>query len=327
MELRMKKKFEVDGEKRKTYLKNNPRERSKLIFYLCLIALPVLQVCIFYIYVNFNSFILAFKNYSYNTDTLGYKVTFAGFQNFVEAWEIFSGNSYMILNSFYLFLTTTVLGLTLALIFSFYIYKGYRGSSVFRVMLFMPQIISSIIFATLFKYIVTDVYKVIAEKLIGEMPLEGLLSNPSTKFITILFYNLWISFGVNMILFSGAMSGIDQSIVESCRLDGANLVKEFWYITIPSIFGTLTTFIIVGLAGIFTNQMNLYDLYGINALDVASFGYYLYVQAAASDVISTMPGTPSYSVLSALGIILTCIIFPVVTLLKKLLLKFGPSTD
>ena len=36
---------------------------SELIFYCCIIALPVLQVLIFYFYVNFNSITMSFKQY------------------------------------------------------------------------------------------------------------------------------------------------------------------------------------------------------------------------------------------------------------------------
>ena len=44
-------------------------DRSELLFYCALIALPILQVVIFYFYVNFNSVLMAFKSYDVMSDT------------------------------------------------------------------------------------------------------------------------------------------------------------------------------------------------------------------------------------------------------------------
>ena len=49
-------------------------KREQLIFYCIMIAIPVIQIAIFYFGVNFNSFILAFKTYT--TDGIKY-----GFDN------------------------------------------------------------------------------------------------------------------------------------------------------------------------------------------------------------------------------------------------------
>ena len=40
-------------------------DKAELIFYISLIAFPLIQVLIFYFVVNFNSFLLAFKDYDY----------------------------------------------------------------------------------------------------------------------------------------------------------------------------------------------------------------------------------------------------------------------
>ena len=55
------------------------RKSKRLIFFICILALPLIQFAIFYLYVNFNSIILAFQNYAQKDGELGYNVTFAGF--------------------------------------------------------------------------------------------------------------------------------------------------------------------------------------------------------------------------------------------------------
>ena len=66
--------------------------------------------------------------------------------NFIKALDMFSKKSFMLSNSAILFATTTFFGMTLSLIFSFYIYKKFLFSGLFKTVLFLPQIISSLIF-------------------------------------------------------------------------------------------------------------------------------------------------------------------------------------
>ena len=136
----------------------------------------------------------------------------------------------MFKNSLLLFFFTTIIGLTLALIFSYYIYKKYPMGEFFRVILFMPKILSGVVFCVLFRYITTDVWGIIAQKWFN-IETIGLLYEEKTQLGTMLFFSVWIGFGVNVLMFSGAMSGIDEAIVESAQLDGTNTVQEFIFIT------------------------------------------------------------------------------------------------
>ena len=298
------------------------REKKRLIFYSLIMFLPLLQFCIFYIYVNFNSFLMAFQK----TDGLTYQTTFAGFENFEKAWETLVARPYLVENSLVLFALVTVFGISLALIFSFYLYKKYPASGLFKVILFLPKIIPSIVFAIIFNYMVSDAYPALVQKLTGVKPAGLFSASLASKWGSVLFYNVWISFGVNVILFTGAMSGIDESIVESAKLDGVNIVQEFCRITVPMIFPTLVTFIVVGLSGLFTHQASLYTLFGTSAQDVGTVGYYIYLNAKNSDLVAKSSYL-SYHETAAMGLIFTFIIFPITMIVRKLLTRFGPRVD
>ena len=308
--------------KEESKIKIRSREKKRMVFYALVMFLPVLQFCVFYLYVNFNSFLLAFQK----TDGLTYQTSFSGFENFKKAWETLSSRPYLVKNSLVLFGLVTVVGISLALVFSFYLYKKYPASGLFKVILFLPKIIPSIVFAIIFNYMVSDAYPAIMEKLTGMKPAGLFSASLASKWGSVLFYNVWISFGVNVILFTGAMSGIDESIVESANLDGVNIVQEFCSITIPMIFPTLITFIVVGLSGLFTHQASLYTLFGTSAEDVGTVGYYLYLNAKNSDVVAKSSYL-SFHETDAMGLIFTFIIFPVTMAVRKLLTRFGPSVD
>lgn len=307
---------------------NNTRMRSRIIFYCVVMVLPLLQFCIFYIYTHINSFLLAFQDYSINKSGVGYDIVFAGIDNFKVAFDLLFGKGHLLKNSFITYVICNLGIICLSLIFSFYIYKRFVGHNLFRVILFMPQIVSGVVFAVLFQYITTNLYPDLVFRLTGDSVLGFLSRDSDTKFITLVLFSVWVGFGSNVLLFTGSMSGIDQSLVESASLDGVNLIQEFWYITLPMIFPTITTFLVTGMAGIFNNQMNLYTFYG-NAADpkIQNLAYYIYVQTKESDVIRPSLKYMSYSEIVALGLLLTAVVFPASFGLRKLLEKYGPRTD
>ena len=311
----------------KTKKRINQRQLKRFLFFISIVTLPILQFCICYIYVNFNSFILAFQKYDKSsTPGVVYDISFAWFANFKEAIKLLSKTPYMFKNSLLLFFFTTIIGLTLALIFSYYIYKKYPFGEFFRVILFMPKILSGIVFCSLFLQITTEVYPIIVDKIFSK-DVMGLLDDDKTQLGTMLFFCVWIGFGVNVLMFSGAMSGIDEAIVESAQLDGANAIQEFIFITVPMIWPTFVSFLVINFTGLFTDQMHLHAMFGPQPKgELDTFGFYLYRKTVGAELIKSSD-EPTYSILSAMGLMMTAVMLPLTLLLRKGLRKFGPSVD
>lgn len=311
----------------------NQRKMRRNLFFAALVTLPVLQFCICYIYVNLNSFMLAFQSYTMGLD--GWEIT-PTFDNFATAFTILTDSAGLARfgNSLQLFFWTTCVGLTLALLFSYYIYKKYPMSELFRVILFLPKIMSGVIFCLLYKYITNGVLNEVLTNWFGaEKIMGGLLGNQDWALPAVLFFSVWIGFGVNVLMFSGSMSGIDESIVESAQLDGANTVQEFIFITVPMIWPTFVSFLTINFAGIFTDQMHLYTFYGndISVENLETFGYYLYVNSTQSDfkdvTLNSGAIVPSLPTLAAVGLCMTAVMLPATVTLRKCLRKFGPRVD
>ena len=306
----------------------NYRKRNRALFFASVVVIPVLQFCICYIYVNINSFILAFQHYDYAKSGLGFDITFVGFQNFKEAMSLILERPHYLVNSLKLFFWTTGIGLTLALLFSYYIYKKYPMAGLFRVVLFIPKILSGVVFCLLFRCIVDEVYPNMANMLFNKNVELGLLDNPETRLGAVLFFSVWVSFGVNVLMFSGSMSGIDESIVESAQLDGTNAVQEFIFITVPMIWPTFVSFFVINLTGLLTDQMHLHTFFDTRAGELATFGYYLYLNSAGGELIA-LGNTkyPTFPVQAAMGLIMTAVMLPLTLGIRKALRKFGPSVD
>lgn len=297
--------------------KQNRRRAGERVFYVSVVLLPVIQFLIFYVLVNFNSIRLAFSTYDMQTDSY----SFSGFDNFAYVIENFSqlnlnlSTKYSLL--FYVF--GLLIGTPLALFFSFYISKKMRGYGFFRIFLFFPQIISSIILVIIYTFLVEDAIPQIIYLISGERT-EGVLTK--APFAAIVFYNIYMGFGSSVLLYSGAMSKIDESIVEASELDGITPIREFFSITMPLVFPTFSTFIVIGVAGVFINQHNLFSFFGEGAIDkgVSNVGYYIYVK-----VLGAKAASNDYGVLGALGLLFSCVSIPITYAIRYLLNKVDPN--
>lgn len=293
------------------------------IFVACLVTLPLLHFFIFYVCVNFNSVLLAFKSYS-----SGKGYSWVGFRNFAQLFRDFKTYTFYkkaLVNSLTVFAVGTTASTVLAILFSYYIYKKTsRFKNIFKVLLFMPSIISSIAMATMFKQFADSAIPNFI-RIVFHKQVQGLLQNPRTTMGAIIFYNVWVGFGVNILLYLGAMNNISDSVVEAAKLDGATFVSEFFHITLPSIFGTLQTLLVVAIGSIFINQASLVSFYGTTSEEAYfTIGYWLYKETVRNTLNNSNAGLPA---LAAFGLLLTSITVPVVYAFNFLTKKYGPSTE
>ena len=204
--------------------------------------------------------------------------------------------------------------------FSYYIYKKRFGSTAFKILLYLPNILGGVVVVIMYKFFVEDAVPVIGG-LFGVEGMRGLLSNPITKRTTIIFCTIFVGFGPRVLVYSSAMSGISESIIESAQLDGITPFKELVLIVLPSIWSTFVTFMVSTFIGIFTNQMGLFTFYGTNAnASLYTFGYYLFRAAKVGTNVD-------YPYLSAMGLLLTVIAVPMTLFTRWSLKKFGPSKE
>lgn len=297
--------------------------REKNIFYWAVLAFPILQFVVFYIGVNINSFALAFQEF----DLQGGGFTFVGFKdffkNFIAVFEEFKNADYLLQafnNSIIAYLVGLVVGLTLSLLFSYYLYKKFAMSNFFKVILFLPFIISSITLVIIYKYFVESAIPEFVLQLTGT-EIDGLLSNIDTEFVTILFFSIWTGFGIQTLIYSSAMSGISNEIVDAAKIDGVTPMKEFLLIDIPMIMPTIAVFVVSSTATIFVNQINLYSFYGPDASNYSiwTIGYYMYRGISAAPSISVYP------YYAAFGLVMTMITIPITLIVRSLMNKIDPN--
>ncbi len=305
-----------------------PRKRKKYgakIFYWAVLALPLLQFCIFYIGVNFNSILLSFQTYSVEGGGFRWLELNEMFSNYQKFFLDLSNNAtlkYCFENSFLVWLFSVILITPVSILFSYYLYKKRWLSGFFKIMLFLPTIVPGIVLVIIYKYFIDGGIPMLMDTWFN-VRISGLLYNPNTVMTMIIIFLMLTGFGTGMLLYTGAMSRIDNSLIESCQLDGANSWQELWHVILPSIYPTITMQMVFGIATFFTSQAALYSFYGVNADPMnQTLGYWLFMKVANDN------GTYSeYPYASAAGIVFTLIAAPITLIVKYVLEKYGPSED
>lgn len=302
-------------------------KRNKLkknLFVYSLIAYPLILFLIFYVVVNFNSILLAFQTID------GSGKSFAGLNNFKTFLsEMFGeGNllSYSFINSIKMYFINLVVCMPLYVFFSYLLFKKCFLNKTVSFLVMIPSIMSGLVIALIFVNFIgsNGPLTFIMER----MGWNGgkwlnLLYDEKYAFGTTLFYMIWLSFATSLIVYPTAMRGINPEVLESAKIDGiSNMFQELWYIILPLIYPTLTTFLITGFAAIFSTSGPLLEFYYTDAPDyVSNMGYYF-------TKMILVDGTEfSYPKYAAGGIILTIIVAPLTILLKWALEKFGPATE
>lgn len=122
-----------------------------------------------------------------------------------------------------------------------------RGSLVYRMGLFLPYVLPSVVVAAIWRSLLHP-DRGIPGKL-TEWGVPGfdraLLGDSSTVLPTIAFVDNWHFWGFLMVLFLAAMQNIPVDLYEAARLDGASKWQEFRDITIPGIRPTLVFMILM----------------------------------------------------------------------------------
>ena len=307
--------------------KKKPKiDTGDLIFYCVFMAWPVLQFLVYYVGVNINSILMSFQNPHFVGEELvvdlfslaQYKKAFTNFFTRVEFQNYFNV-------SIKAFLVNTIISTPLGILFAFYIFKKLPCWGGFRVVLFLPSILSGVVVARIF----SDYLQEVAPALFEKGSMWGHLldkDKPQYHFAVLMFYNIWVGFGTSVLMYSNKMSAIPEEVIESAHLDGAVGIKEFWYIVLPLSYSTISLFMITGVASIFVNQFGAYDMFQGGAKNtVKSIGYWFFTDVKNKFVsIQNSPEMPLYA---AYGVVLTLITVPVTLGIRWALEHFGPSED
>lgn len=179
---------------------------------------------------------------------------------------------------------------------------GVRGSGVYKIVYFFPQVLSVAIVGVLFKYVFAPPGSGgVVNGMLAAIGLDGLatpwLGDPVFAFWCVVLVMIWSFVGFYVVLFSAAMQSIPKEIYESALLDGASRYTTFRHLTLPLVWDTvqvgwvylaiqaMDAFALVHvMLGISGGPSRAGDVLGV-ALYRTAFNRYRFGQASAIGVV------------------------------------------
>lgn len=207
-----------------------------LILFLVFVIYPIFQ-SIYYSMFNWKGF--------------GPAVDFVGLDNFKN---ILGDKVFIIAlcNALLLIVFSLLLQLPLSLILAVMVGRDLPGRAFFRTIFFMPYVISEVITAIMWLF------------LLNPNPNRGFINavifalggkaqpwlGDTTLVLFALFVAItWKFFGFHMLLYMAGLQNIPQEIEEAGRIDGANAIQNFFYITLPLLGSTIRTSVYLSVLG------------------------------------------------------------------------------
>jgi ABC-type sugar transport system permease subunit len=204
-------------------------QRIDMLPYLLLLP-SVLLIVLIQLYPFVTGFLYSFQNGS-----LLAPGTFVGLQNYLATFtdpEFQYSIFFSAIFAIFAVVGSYLLGLGLALL----LIKNFPLRGLFRVLLIIPWILSSIVTIVSWRWMIQDQHGTI-NVLLSWFHLGPIFFLSSTKWavVSVIVIKIWRSFPFMMISLIAALQTIDTSLYEAARIDGAGRWASFRSVTFPGI--------------------------------------------------------------------------------------------
>lgn len=213
-----------------------------------------------------------------------------GLENLRWVFTSFTDNPYLdmteaTVNTLIFFVWNMFIELPIAVVLAYVFFKKIPGNKFFTVCLYIPCIVTPTVMVTVFKnFVGSDGPIALLYAAMGKRWVYP-VTQDSTSMITLLIYQIWTGYGLNIILFRSAMNRIPKEIFESASLDGITIGKELTQIIIPLIWPMMTTTIILSVASIFNAQGPIL-LFTNGDYGTMTIGFSMYLQYKVYGMVS-----------------------------------------
>ncbi len=202
------------------------------IIHFCIVSLPSLST-------------LAMSLFDWNG--IG-NATFIGLDNFTEIFTEDTVVKIAIINNLKWLAIFITVPIIIGFVVSIIVSRIRKGQMFYRVVYFIPYVISAAVAGKIFTAYMNPYYGINA--FLDKIGLTQLadtlwLGNPKIALYSVAFVDNWHWWGFVMVLFLGALQQVDPVLYEAARVDGANRIQELIHVSIPGIKATIAFVLIM----------------------------------------------------------------------------------
>ena len=235
------------------------RSKDRSIFIALCVAPATILFFIFMVLPTLNVFRMSlFERGAYSPDE-----TFVGLNNFKVLFQDAKFIAAM-QNTILLIVTVTLITFFFAILFAAILTREkIKGQNFFRVIFYIPNILSVVVIAGIFSAIYKPENGMLNSVLsfLSGRDIMILWKGQQMVIISIIIAMVWQAIGYYMVMYMASMAAVPMDLYESASLDGAGRIAQFFQITLPLIWTnirtTLTFFIIstINMAFLFVKAM------------------------------------------------------------------------
>lgn len=138
-----------------------------------------------------------------------------------------------------------VAGLGLALLLN----NDLAGTKLFKAGFFSPMVVSSVVIGIIWSWMYQPfglINELLAKLGRDGMPI-GFLSDPDLVTWSIIGAGLWRQVGYVMLLYLAGLNGVDKTLVEASRVDGASTVRSFRDVVLPQLQPVTVIIVVISI--------------------------------------------------------------------------------
>lgn len=237
--------------------------RAKVLSALDFMAIPGMLYFVINNYIPMIGIAIAFKKVDYSVGI--FQSPWVGLDNFKQLFSTSTGNfldsdAFLITKNTILYnvafiVIGTIMGVLAGICLADICSRFWQ--KFFQTTILLPQLISYVIVA----YIVYALFSNDAgfvNHLLGDENSINFYAQPKYWPFILIFVYVWKMVGYNAIIYLSSIVGIDRSIYEAARVDGANKFKQIFYITLPLLKPTVITLFMLNVGRIMYSDFGLF---------------------------------------------------------------------
>ncbi len=241
-----------------------------------------------------------------NWDGISPAMTYVGLDNFKD---LLTDNAVFWLsmkNAFVVTFMALTMQNLLALILALLCDRDIRGGNVYRVIFYLPPVLSGIVVGLIWNWIYDGNYGLLNHFLnfigLGNLA-RAWLSDPHSALMAVAVIHMWKGFGWGFVILLAGLQSIPRDLYEAARVDGAGTWVVFKNITAPLM---IPVFILVSILTIL-GTMQIFDI--IIATTGGGPGYH--TEVPITRIVSTMIGGSKFGYACAMGVVFGLILLAI----------------
>ena len=248
-------------------LKMKQKEKRKAdfkrIFPLYLMMLPGLLYLVANNYLPMFGILIAFKTVNFSVGV--FKSPWCGLDNFEVLFKT-KDAFIMIRNTLLYNIAWIAMGMVISIFIAICMAEISKRpiAKVIQPIICFPAMVSAVILSYIGYAFLSNTYGFINTNIIPDKPINWYM-NAQYWPVILTVIHFWQSSGQSSIIYMASIGGIDKSLYESARLDGASKLQQIRYITLPMLKPMITLMLLMSIGRIFNSDFGMFYQVPLNS--------------------------------------------------------------